>query len=302
MMLARLAAIISLVNLIAPLHAQDRQAQPELRVKALPYIIASDPRGVSVSRGSGVVVDARGTVLTALHVVQGSNRIKAIFQGELEDVDRQLTVACVVPEADIAVLRLPPRAEAYEFYPLVQPTWKSLAGDAVIIPGHPLQLGLQWIRGELTQNGYIPARAIQDPQLAKQHILNENDLSLLLLVAATPNGLSGAPVLTWGGEVAAILSGSYVQSAGFSWASPVAHLKSRLYQPLEKPAPNVTWPTYVFADLGRLRSLNSSIVDASPCQQAIDRYDENRDRSGRSRRASCRPSTDHLSRAADLSK
>jgi Trypsin-like peptidase domain len=243
--------------------------QPELRSGALPYIIAIGPGGLS--RGSGVIVDAHGTVLTALHVVQGANDITARFQGSSVSTEQQMTVVGVVPDADLAVLRMPPRNTPYDFYPVVDRSWVGHSGQTVSIPGHPLRLGLQRISGELTQSGYALSETFFNSK--NERLLRANGVNLLIMITTAPNGLSGAPVLTQAGEVAAILSGSYAETTGFSFASPTAYLQSPSYKRIEQFPNDVQWPSYSFADLGYLRSLNGSVVSESPCDRAIKAYD-----------------------------
>jgi Trypsin-like peptidase domain len=255
---------------IAPhVQAQQYSSGPDLRAKALPYIVATSPTGVS--RGSGVIIDPNGTVLTALHVVHGATKITAQFQGDTSGMEQPMVVAGIVSDADLALLRLPARSSPYEFYPLVDDSWKGRPGDPIVIPGHPLRLGLQRISGELTQNGY----ALSETFLSSKSdpLLKARGTNLLVMITTAPNGLSGAPVLTKAGQVAAILSGSYAESTSFSFASPASYLHSPGYERIEQPPLNAHWPKYTFADLGYLRSFNGTNVRIGPCDDAIKSYE-----------------------------
>ena len=63
---------------------------------------ASNNGGTERGRGTGIVLDQRGTILTSLHVVRGSLETKVVFADGTESL---ASIAAQQPEKDIAVLR-----------------------------------------------------------------------------------------------------------------------------------------------------------------------------------------------------
>ena len=267
MTMRRLMLILALL-LSTSAAAGGRNAQA-LRDEALPYIEARGANG-NRSHGSGAVIDAEGRLLTALHVVQDAVSITARWAGRGKAA---LTVVGIVPEADLAILRLPPRAVPYAFYPLVSPQWRGHVREHVEVAGHPLSFDRQLIGADLTQDGFVHSNTIMTAD--GKPLLRVDGVDLLLLNMMAPNGLSGAPVLTQAGEVAAILSGSYTQFGGYAFASPVMHLSDPTYRRFERPPQNIRpWPNFVFADLGHLRALTQSAVVKDACSTAIDSFQD----------------------------
>ena len=84
--------------------------------------------------GSGVVVNAAGTVLTALHVVDGAGQIQVQFADGTQAAAR---VAASRPEKDIAVLAVDRLPEVVVPAVLAGP---PPVGDAVFAVGNPLGL------------------------------------------------------------------------------------------------------------------------------------------------------------------
>src|SRR3954471_7708173 len=101
---------------IAKAQQDQRNAPPDAAVayrKIIPSLVtvtatqASGPAGADSELGAGVIVDARGEVLTALHVVAGGGRIEVQFS---DGTEATAQVVSRKPESDIAVLapdRLP---------------------------------------------------------------------------------------------------------------------------------------------------------------------------------------------------
>ena len=88
---------------------QQRNAPPDATVAdhtitpSLVIVTAqrTDPGNIDTRLGSGVVINAAGAVLTALHVVEGASRIQLAFA---DGTTAGATVLVTKPESDIAVL------------------------------------------------------------------------------------------------------------------------------------------------------------------------------------------------------
>jgi S1-C subfamily serine protease len=143
-------------------------------------------------RGSGVVLDDRGTILTSLHVVQGADEIQVVFaDGTESSADIQATE----PERDIAVLRTlqPPQF----LIPATLGSPGSLrVGDEAIVVGNPFGL-----RHSVT-SGVISGleRTFKLPST------QEPVTGLIQFDAAVNPGNSGGPLLNRDGEVVGIVT------------------------------------------------------------------------------------------------
>jgi len=148
----------------------------------------ADPGNIDTRLGSGVVINAAGAVLTALHVVDGATRIQLGFA---DGSTAGATVLVTKPESDIAVLapdRLPD---------LVVPAVMAgppPVGDAVYAVGNPLGL-----THSLTA-GVVSATDRSIPT-------GRGELSGLIQFDAAVNpGNSGGPLLNRAGQVVGIVT------------------------------------------------------------------------------------------------
>ena len=148
----------------------------------------ADPGNIDTRLGSGVVINAAGAVLTALHVVDGATRIQLGFA---DGTTSGATVLVTKPESDIAVLapdRLPD---------LVVPAVMAgppPVGDAVYAVGNPLGL-----THSLTA-GIVSATDRTIPT-------GRGPLSGLIQFDAAVNpGNSGGPLLNRAGQVVGIVT------------------------------------------------------------------------------------------------
>jgi S1-C subfamily serine protease len=160
--------------------------------------------------GSGVVVNADGSVLTALHVVDGAGQIQVDF------ADGTRAAAHVVsgdPEHDVAVLSVDQLPEIVVPAVMAGP---PPVGDAVFAVGNPLGL-----RASLTA-GVVSAtdRSIASPRGASLDGLIQFD-------AAVNPGNSGGPLLNRAGQVVGIVTalanpGAQDFFIGIGFAVPIA--------------------------------------------------------------------------------
>jgi S1-C subfamily serine protease len=165
--------------------------------------------GVETGLGSGVVVDARGAVLTALHVVDGATAVEVEFADGTRSPAR---VANSRPEQDVAVLvaeRLP------EVVVPAVLAGSPPVGDAVFAVGNPLGL-----RRSLTA-GVVSAvdREIGTPRGPLR--------GLIQFDAAVNPGNSGGPLLNRAGQVVGIVTALANPAAqdffvGVGFAVPIA--------------------------------------------------------------------------------
>ncbi len=170
---------------------QDRDQAPadatrayEAILPSLVLITADD------STGAGVVVNADGTVLTALHVVEGAEDIRVAFA---DGTTALATVTRQRPDNDIAVL-------AVNYLPdVVVPAvlgGGAQVGDAVFAVGHPLGLTHTLTAGVVSA--------------LNRTIRVKGDRSLKDLIqfdAAVNPGNSGGPLLNRSGQVIGIVTG-----------------------------------------------------------------------------------------------
>jgi S1-C subfamily serine protease len=148
----------------------------------------TDPGTIDARLGSGVVINASGAVLTALHVVDGATRIQVAFA---DGTTAGATVLVSKPDSDIAVLapdRLPD---------LVVPAVMAgppPVGDAVYAVGNPLGLTHSLTAGVVSATDRtIPT--------------GRGPLSGLIQFDAAVNpGNSGGPLLNRAGQVVGIVT------------------------------------------------------------------------------------------------
>lgn len=147
-----------------------------------------EPNGV----GTGVVIVDKGLILTNLHVVQGSERLKITFANGME------TGASVVntqPENDLAVLQA-------ETVPddLVAATMRST--DKLVPGDHVFAIGFPFGIGPSLSAGVVSGlkRNYKSPE-GEQELRN-----LIQFDAAANPGNSGGPLVTAEGEVVGIIT------------------------------------------------------------------------------------------------
>lgn len=147
---------------------------------------------VEHGEGTGVVIVDKGIILTNLHVVAGSDRIKVIFSDGLES---EASVISVHPENDLAVLqarRIPDDLIAAT----MRGTGDLQPGDKVMAVGFPFGIGPSASAGVVSGLG----RVFRSPE-GKQEMKN-----LIQFDAAANPGNSGGPLVTMDGEVVGIVT------------------------------------------------------------------------------------------------
>lgn len=147
-----------------------------------------EERGV----GTGVVIVDNGTILTNLHVVAGSERIKVTFH---DGTESEATVTGAQPENDLAVLQAKKLPDD-----LIAATMRSTAdlrpGDQVAAIGFPFGIGPSVSAGVVSGL----KRSFRSPE-GKQELGN-----LIQFDAAANPGNSGGPLVNMDGEVLGIVT------------------------------------------------------------------------------------------------
>ena len=160
--------------------------------------------------GAGVVINADGTVLTALHVVDGADSITVSFS---DGTNAAATIAEQTPESDIATLR--PGRLPDTVVPAVLGGGLQV-GAPVFAVGHPLGLT------DSLSAGVVSAldRTVTVEGTRKLEHLIQFD-------AAVNPGNSGGPLLNKGGQVVGVVTGLANPSdetlfVGIGFAVPIA--------------------------------------------------------------------------------
>jgi S1-C subfamily serine protease len=183
---------------IAQAEQQERATPPDATTAyrsigpSLVTVTTQRPGGagtVENGLGSGVVVNAAGTVLTALHVVDGAGQIQVEFADGTRAVAR---VTASRPEKDIAVLAVDRLPEIVVPAVLAGP---PPVGDTVFAVGSPLGL-----RGSLTAG--VVSAADRTIGTAAGATLD----GLIQFDAAVNPGNSGGPLLNRAGQVVGIVT------------------------------------------------------------------------------------------------
>ncbi|HEX4483285.1 MAG TPA: trypsin-like peptidase domain-containing protein [Solirubrobacteraceae bacterium] len=173
--------------------------------------------------GSGIVIDANGTILTNYHVVENAIKVTVSFE-KGKTVDAQ--VVGKDPSNDLAVLRIHP--DGLTLHPLTLGNSSGAqVGDPVLAIGNPFDLERTLTTGVIS--------ALQRQITAPNGFTIDN---VLQTDAPINPGNSGGPLLNAAGEVIGINSqietgGSGGGSVGIGFAVPIDTAKSEISE-LEK--------------------------------------------------------------------
>ena len=200
-------------------------ARPKVLGPARPTVAQAKPdddeeveRGV----GTGVVIIDKGVILTNLHVVSGSDRIKVIF---FDGMESEATLTGTQPENDLAVLQA--RKIPDDMIAATMRSTSDLApGDKVLAVGFPFGIGPS------ASGGIVSGlkRVFRSPE-GKQEMSN-----LIQFDAAANPGNSGGPLVTMDGEVVGIVTAilnppSARTFLGIGFAVPIENAAAAAGQP-----------------------------------------------------------------------
>jgi S1-C subfamily serine protease len=143
--------------------------------------------------GSGVVIDANGSILTSLHVVAKASQIKVTFADGFETL---ATVANADAEKDIAVLMAQALPDLVVPATLGNPGALQV-GDEAFVVGNPLGLYASMSTGVISgfDRSFTPLNGTQPLE------------GLIQIDAAVNPGNSGGPLLNRAGQVVGIVTG-----------------------------------------------------------------------------------------------
>lgn len=142
--------------------------------------------------GSGVVILENGTILTNLHVVAGSDRIKVTF---FDGTSSDALLIGTRPEHDLAVIR--PKTIPDDLFPAAMASTAGLMqGDHVFAVGFPFGIGPSLSAGVVSGKG----RNFRSPEG------NQVMTNLIQFDAAANPGNSGGPLINADGEVVGIVT------------------------------------------------------------------------------------------------
>lgn len=149
------------------------------------------------SLGSGVIVDAKGLLLTNAHVIEGSEEITAVLpDGREYEAERVL----IDKPSDLALLRIRDAEEPLPFVEL-RPSETLEVGDLVLAIGNPFGVG------QTVTSGIVSARGSSS--------VNINDFNFFIQTDAAINpGNSGGPLVAMDGRVVGINTAIFSKSGG----------------------------------------------------------------------------------------
>ncbi|HLM86756.1 MAG TPA: trypsin-like peptidase domain-containing protein [Solirubrobacteraceae bacterium] len=188
-----------------------------------PFLFGQESQSQGVDTGSGIAINANGTILTNYHVVENAIKVTVSFE-KGKSVEAQ--VVGKDPSNDLAVLRIP--TDGLTLHPLALGDSSIVqVGDPVYAIGNPFDLERTLTTGVIS--------ALQREITAPNGFTIDN---VLQTDAPINPGNSGGPLLNSAGEVIGINSqietgGSGGGSVGIGFAVPINTAKSELTQ-LEK--------------------------------------------------------------------
>ncbi len=191
----------------------------------------SGPGGSGITQrslGSGVIVDAKGYILTNAHVVEGADRIRVqLPSDEPGDPPHDAKVIGTDRETDLAVIKVETKKPLQAAK--LGNSDSMVVGDWVLAIGSPFGLQQTVTAGIVSAKGrnIIPRRQFQ---------------SFIQTDAAINPGNSGGPLVNMKGEVIGINTAIYTQSSGYQgvgFALP-SNVVATVYNQLIGPEHKVT--------------------------------------------------------------
>ena len=170
------------------------------------------PRGPQQGIGSGVIIDARGLVLTNNHVIEGADEVLVHTANDKEYVAEVLGRD---PETDIALLQL---KDVKEDLPVATlgASDPLRVGDFVVAIGNPFGLELTVTSGIISAKARVIGAGPYDDFLQTDAAINP--------------GNSGGPLFDLHGNVVGINTAIVATGAGIGFAVPIDLIKALLPQ------------------------------------------------------------------------
>jgi len=152
---------------------------------------------IESSLGTGVIVDAKGVLVTNAHVIKGAQEISVVLTDGRE-YDAELSL--MDEQSDLAVLRIDTKGEKLP-YARLNPSENLEVGDIVLAIGNPFGVG------QTVTSGIVSALA--------RSSLDINDFNFFIQTDAAINpGNSGGPLVAMDGSVVGINTAIYSRSGG----------------------------------------------------------------------------------------
>lgn len=149
------------------------------------------------SLGSGVIIDAKGTIVTSNHVVEGAEDIViALADGR----ELKAKIAVQDPSSDLALIKLTDTTQALPALPLGNSDAMQV-GDLVLAVGNPFGVG------QTVTSGIVSALARSAEGVSDYSFFIQTD-------AAINPGNSGGALVNMNGELVGINTAIYSQTGG----------------------------------------------------------------------------------------
>jgi S1-C subfamily serine protease len=207
--------------------------------------------GVSSEAGSGVVIDARGFILTNAHVVEQAARLTVSFA---DGTSLRAQVAGLTPELDLAVLRV-------ESQTTLTPAPIGLSADLLL--GEPvIAIGNPFGLGHTVTTGVISAlsRPLETNTRVYQDFIQTD--------ASINPGNSGGPLLNAKGELIGINTAIRANAEGIGFAIPVDRAMKVARDLMDLGAVQIPWLGVSIEDvhlqIGRRMVVLPRVVEVFP--------------------------------------
>jgi S1-C subfamily serine protease len=213
-------SVVRVEGYLSPEHAAEQAkaeqaaAKKDKNFKPVPLRTPDGRQDMPDSTGSGVVIDAKGDILTNLHVIRTTDRwVITFWDGSKSDAE----LVNAQPENDLAVIRA--KVAPDDLKPATLASTADLyPGDTVVAVGFPFGIGPS------VSSGVVAGlkREFDDPTDKDKPTLT----NLIQFTAAVNPGNSGGPLVNRDGEVVGIVTAIYNPTgqrvfAGMAFAVPI---------------------------------------------------------------------------------
>ena len=214
-------SVVRVEGYLSPEHAAEQAkaeqaaAKKDKNFKHVPLRTPDGRQDMPDSTGSGVVIDAKGDILTNLHVIRTTDRwVITFWDGSKSDAE----LVNAQPENDLAVIRA--KVAPDDLKPATLASTGGLnPGDTVVAVGFPFGIGPSVSAGVIAGL----KREFVDPDRKDDggHMTN-----LIQFDAAVNPGNSGGPLVNRDGEVVGIVTALFNPTgqrvyAGMAFAVPI---------------------------------------------------------------------------------
>jgi S1-C subfamily serine protease len=214
-------SVVRVEGYLSPEHAAEQAkaeqaaAKKDKNFKPVPLRTPDGRQDMPDSTGSGVVIDAKGDILTNLHVIRTTDRwVITFWDGSKSDAE----LVNAQPENDLAVIRA--KVAPDDLKPATLASTGGLnPGDTVVAVGFPFGIGPSVSAGVIAGL----KREFVDPDRKDDggHMTN-----LIQFDAAVNPGNSGGPLVNRDGEVVGIVTALFNPTgqrvyAGMAFAVPI---------------------------------------------------------------------------------